>query len=261
LRRGVKARDLAGRAMVISLLQPYFFPYLGYFQLIAASDVFVIYDDAQFIKRGWVNRNRIVGDISPQWFTFPVEAGPQTLPIKERTYVTDSRKYPASLLSTLRHRYRRAPGYAPVMQLIEDVLSFDDRNVAAFNANLIRRVCGHLSIDTRIEVASALRTRRSAGAQDVVEVCQLLGGTRYLNPIGGIELYSPEFFRSFGLVLEFLQSEVAPYRQFNQPFQPALSVIDTLMFNDAAQMRSLLLQFRIVSNAGAGQHRLRHDDV
>jgi hypothetical protein len=238
--------------MVISLLQPYFFPYLGYFQLIAGSDVFVIYDDAQFMKNGWVNRNRIVGEKSPEWFTFPVEAASHKLAINERTYVRDTRTYPALLLANLHHRYRRAPHFEPVMRLVEDILAFDDRNVSAFNVNLLRRICRHLEIHTRIEIASALRTRRSGGAQGVVDVCRILGGTHYLNPIGGTELYASTFFEAQGLVLEFLQPEITPYRQFDPPFQPALSIIDALMFNDLQSMRRLLSQYRIVRPGGPG---------
>jgi hypothetical protein len=232
--------------MVVSLLQPYFFPYLGYFQLIAASDVFVIYDDAQFMKNGWVNRNRILGDPSPAWWTFPVEAASHKLPINQRRYVDDRSRNPASLLAALHHRYRRAPHFAPAMRLVEDILAFGERGVAAFNANAIRQVCRQLGIDTRMEVASTLGVPPSGGEERVLDICKALGATRYLNPIGGTELYSPVSFAARGLALEFLHSEVRPYRQFTLPFQPALSVIDTLMFNGPAEMRELLAQYRIV---------------
>lgn len=237
--------------MVISLLQPYFFPYLGYFQLIAASDVFVVYDDAQFMKNGWVNRNRILGEAGPAWWTYPVEAASHKLPINQRRYVEDRSRYPHSLLAALHHRYRRAPHHGPVMRIVEGIMAFGERGVASFNANLIRQVCRHLAIDTRMEIASALGLPPSRGEQRVLDVCTALGGTRYLNPIGGTQLYAQAPFRERGLALEFLRSEVRPYPQFGPPFQPALSVIDTLMFNGPADMRELLSQYRIVGGGEA----------
>jgi hypothetical protein len=234
--------------MIVSLVQPYFFPYLGYFQLIEASDVFVVYDDAQFMKSGWVNRNRILANTSTgyEWFTHPVLAAAHTLPINERSYVSEDGRYPELLLAKLHHRYRRAAFFRPTMCLAEEILSFRDRNVARFNTHLIRRICSHLAVATRIETASELRSKDSGSAQAVVDVCKQLGADTYLNPIGGTALYSSEFFAANALALTFLESEFTPYPQFDQSFQQGLSIIDILMFNSVDTTRKMLGQFRIL---------------
>ena len=226
--------------MIASFAQPYFFPYIGYFQLIAASDVFVVYDDAQYMKNGWVNRNRILGKSGPEWLTFPVEHAPHTLTINQRRYVSGGKRTTDVLLTKLATRYREAANFEATMKLVEGALSYPDRGVASFNNNLIRRVCEFLDVGTRIEVASELRVKKSSGVQAVIDMCLLLEADHYLNPIGGTDLYSPAAFSANGLALSFLKPELHVYPQFGLPFQPGLSIIDVLMFNSKACVRHML---------------------
>lgn len=226
--------------MIVSLAQPYFFPYIGYFQLIAASDVFVIYDDAQYMKNGWVNRNRILGKTGPVWFTFPVKHAAHTLAINQRRYAREGHRSSNMLLTTLAHRYARAPNFEPTMSLVESIFSYPESNVAAFNSHLIKSVCKFLDIGTRIEIATSLRTKQSDGVQAVIDICHLLGAEHYLNPSGGTDLYSRSTFFENGLTLGFINPQLDAYRQFEEPAQLGLSIIDVLMFNENTLVRDML---------------------
>jgi len=232
--------------MKVSIMQPYFFPYIGYFQLMSACDTFVVFDDAQYIRRGWVNRNRILVNGAPQWISLPVAAASHEQTIAQRQYLLYHR-----LTHRIRRRlvaaYARAPYFNSTMQLVNEVLATAATSVAAFNAALLVRVASHLDIRTPILVASAISGARAlTGEALVIETCRNLGASGYVNPIGGHHLYLPSHFADAGLTLQFLQSEAPKYRQFGAPHVPALSIIDVLMFNDVADVRGMLGSFRLI---------------
>jgi hypothetical protein len=232
--------------MKVSIMQPYFFPYIGYFQLMSACDTFVVFDDAQYIRRGWVNRNRILVNGGPKWVTLPVAAAARGQTIAQRQYLLHHR-----LTQRLRRRlvaaYERAPYFKATMQLVNDVLATDVTGVAAFNAALLVRVASQLDIRTPILVASAIPGARAlTGEALVIETCRNLGASGYVNPIGGHHLYRPSHFADAGLTLQFLQSEAPEYRQFGARHVPALSIIDVLMFNDVTDVGPMLASFRLI---------------
>ena len=235
----------AHAAKTVATMQPYFFPYLGYFQLILKSDVFVFLDDVQYIKRRWINRNRILLDGAPHWLTLPVREGGSELAINQRYYRLDR----AIINKTLRRieaAYRKAPRFAAIFPLLEDALRFDDANVAAFNANLIGRLATQLGIATPLERSSEIvEDVRLAGQERIIEICRCLGATDYLNPIGGAGLYRAGRFAEAGLGLRLLQPRIPAYPQFGVPPVPDLSVIDALMFNSDDALAHLLRSCRI----------------
>jgi hypothetical protein len=139
---------MRNKDMIVCILQPYFFPYIGYFQLIALSDVCVLFDDVKFSKHQWINRNRIIRDQKPFWITLPVARAASTLLINQRAYVLDARNI-ARLLRQVEAAYRRAPHFAEVFPLVEEIMNFGDANVAKFNGNLVRRMAVQLDIGTR----------------------------------------------------------------------------------------------------------------
>lgn len=221
-------------------MQPYFFPYLGYFQLIAASDMFVLHDDVQYIKHGWVNRNQILLRGGARMITFPVRKGSHSLPINARQYVSDvqARK---DLLNLIRTAYAQAPCFEDVFPLVEQAFTFDDLNVAHFNENLIRRTAAFIGIDRRIIVSSEMdKNNTLAGEARVIDICEALGASTYINPIGGTALYDHNHFEAVGIRLRFLKSSNTPYRQGDQPWMPSMSIIDVLMYNPTEAVRSLL---------------------
>lgn len=237
--------------MIVSILQPYFFPYIGYFQLIAHCNVCVLFDDVQYIKNGWINRNRILSHGKAAWLTLPVLYGPHQLSIRRRRYQLDA----ASVRRCMRHiraAYERAPHFDEVYPLLCEILQFPDPDVAAFNVHLIRRTTERLGITTRFVLASELdKNPELAGQELVIDICRQVHATRYINPISGIPLYRGSRFARDGIELGFLRSAVPTYPQFSQETVPALSIIDVLMFNSLQQIRELLRHYRIETGSDA----------
>ncbi len=233
--------------MKVAIMQPYFFPYIGYFQLIAANDVFVLHDDVQYIKGGWVNRNRILLNGEGRMITFPVQKEAYHLPINARNYV-DDKQARRDIINLVREAYARAPCYQQVFPVLEELLMFEDRNVARFNENLIRRIAGYMGLDCRIITSSGMEKDDSlAGEQRVLDICRRLGATDYTNPIGGTGLYSQEAFQQSGISLHFLEARDERYEQGAGTWVPFLSIIDVLMFNSVAETRQLLTSYRLLT--------------
>lgn len=231
--------------MITAIMQPYFFPYIGYFQLIAASDMFVIHDDVQYIKGGWINRNRILVNNQPAWIVLPVEAAIHSLAINQRRYVLN----PSSLRKILRQiegAYRCAPGFERVYETVNRILGFADSNVAAFNANLLRVLSSEMGIGTRMILSSEIQKDQNLRAQDrVLAICNATAAKRYINLPGGADLYEPEEFSRRGIELQFLRSRARPYQQFGAPHVSTLSILDVMMFNNAATVSSFLKEFEL----------------
>lgn len=223
-------------------MQPYLFPYLGYFQLISAVDVFVVYDDVNFIKGGWVNRNHILGISERQLMTLPLKGASQNKLINQ-VEIGGSHK----ILKSLRHRYGKAPHFDVVYPLLEDIFGQTERGLARFLEYQLRRVCEHLGLRPYWHNSSALAKESGLRGQDkILSICQELGATRYINLIGGKTLYDLPSFTARGLQLSFIQPRAISYRQFGSGFVPNLSVIDVMMFNDQEQCAGLLEEYDLV---------------
>ena len=181
--------------MIVAVLQPYFFPYLGYFQLMAQCHKFVLLDDVQYVDRRWMNRNRILSNGAPSWFTYPVARGAQTATIKDRFYVGTA-KAKANLLNKIREAYRRAPHCDEVGELVRCCLNCGASSVAEVNAHLLTEVARRMNISCEFLVASDLDIHPAArGQARILAICRQLGATEYVNPIGGLSLYSAENLR------------------------------------------------------------------
>lgn len=237
--------------MIVSIMQPYFFPYIGYFQLMVNSDVFVVHDDVQYIKGGWVNRNRIRRQGQVCWITLPVRKDAHNLAINQRFYDLD-RANTQQLLRRIESNYRRAPRFDQVFVLLRDIIMNDDANVASFNLNLIRSLAGFLNIKTPIVVSSEMRKDDClTGQERVVDLCKRLQASHYVNPIGGLELYEAERFARDGIELGFLQTTLASFPTSGAVDDPYLSIIDVLMFNSDETIATMLKTYRIVSTREA----------
>jgi hypothetical protein len=224
-------------------MQPYLFPYLGYFQLMATSDVFVSHDDVQYIKGGWINRNRILRNGVAEWITLPVVHAPHDRPINERQYSALPRSR-AKLLRQLNAEYRKAAHFAPTMELVESALSIDEPNVARLNGHVLKEIAAAIGIRTPILESSQLDFDHALkGADRVAAICRSVGATVYLNPVGGTNLYSSTFFAARQLELRFLNPQAIPYPQGREGFVPWLSIIDALMHVGAAGLPELLRGF------------------
>ena len=233
--------------MKLAIMQPYFFPYIGYFQLISASDLFVLHDDVQYITGGWVNRNRILLNGEDRMITFPVQKAAHSMPINERSYVGDNKGL-RRFVNQIKQAYAKAPDYQQVFPLFEELLTYHDRNVARFNENLIRRICDFVGITTRIVNSSGLDKDNSLKGQDrVLDICQRVGATDYTNPVGGVGLYHQAAFEARGITLRFLSAQDERYPQLGGQWIPFLSIIDVLMFNSRAEVQRLLGKYRLLS--------------
>lgn len=237
--------------MIAAIMQPYFFPYIGYFQLMKAVDVFVIYDDAQYMKGGWINRNRILVNNKPAWLTLPVSRASLTLRINERHYLLEGENIPA-IKQRLHDTYKKAPAYQDMFPFINGLLDYESSNVSTFNTNLMRVIARKLGITCKFMMSSEI-TNASAfrGEAKVINLCQLTGANTYINPIGGIALYDAGVFAKSGIDLCFLQPEPTDYAQFGQPHVSQLSIIDVLMFNPIERIKTMLDHYQLVRCATA----------
>jgi hypothetical protein len=232
--------------VTLGVLQPYLLPYIGYWQLFGAVDRIVFYDNIQYTKKGWINRNRFLRNGTDAWFTVPLKSGSAYLSIAERTIADDFE--PGALLRPLASAYRKAPHFADAFPVIESVVAAPSRNLFAYLLHGLETVASHLGIGTPVVVSSTVGIDHGLKAErKVIALCQALGADRYWNPIGGQALYSPAAFAEEGIELGFLRTRPIEYEQFGAPFVPALSIVDVLMFNSLATVRRLLGEYDVLS--------------
>lgn len=230
-----------------AIMQPYFLPYIGYWQLIASVDEFVVYDNIEFTKKGWFNRNRILDGDHDRLFTIPIKKDSDYLDVAERFLADDAAKENARTLRIIEATYKKAPYYAEVYPLIERCFSYDDKNLFAYIYHAIDQVKNYLEIETKITVSSSVPIDHNLKAeQKVIAICKAVETGTYINAIGGMELYDRAQFAGEGLELKFIKSNLLPYEQFGQPFVPGLSIIDVLMFNGKAGTQQLLKEYELV---------------
>jgi hypothetical protein len=229
--------------MTLAIMQPYLFPYIGYFQLVAAVDRFVFLDDVAFIKKGWINRNRILVSGKPWTFTVPLRDASQNRPICD-TEIHAQEFTPSKLMRTIDLAYRKAPFFASTYALAERVFGGTYQSIAEMAQESVRFVCEYLELSTPFVRSSTCHGPSPLkGAERIREICAHEGATRYLNPSGGTELYEAADFAAQGIELRFLQSREQSYPQWGGPFVPWLSILDVLMFNDPAVVRGMLSAF------------------
>ncbi|HPD60179.1 MAG TPA: WbqC family protein [Thermodesulfobacteriota bacterium] len=232
--------------MKVGIMQPYFFPYIGYFQLINAVDTFVIYDDVNFIKRGWINRNRILVDGKATYFIIPCKKVSQNKLISE-TEISFDLKERAKLLKTFYHAYHNAPNYDVIIQLIEQTINKEAKSIADLARKSIIMICDYLEIKTKIIHSSVIFNNHFLKKADrLIDICKKLNFNTYINPIGGVSIYTKEYFIDKGINLYFLESKPITYKQFDNQFVPNLSIIDVMMFNNKNQIRIFLNEYDLI---------------
>lgn len=232
--------------MTLAIMQPYFLPYIGYMQLMNAVDTFVLYDDVAFINRGWINRNRLLINGQEYLFTVPLKDASQNKRINE-VYLADDPKWRSKLLKTIEQGYRKAPFYQTVMSLTEKIVNFTTDSIADLVHVSLVELNQYLGLNTRIVSSSSVYNNVALKAQErILDICRQENATRYINPIGGTELYDKSTFAEAGIQLNFIQSKRVAYPQFRNEFVPWLSIIDVLMFNDIATVQAMLNEYELV---------------
>jgi WbqC-like protein family len=226
--------------MKLALMQPYLFPYIGYFQLLAQVDRFVFYDDVNFIKNGWINRNRLLLHGEPRYFTVPLRDASPFRKIRD-VEVAAATGWRRTIRESIRHAYGKAAHFAAVAALVERVLETETTRIGELAKASVRAVVDHLGLGTELVDSSGRYGNESlSGAARVVDICRREGASDYYNAPGGRSLYDADEFARHGIALHFVAPEAIEYRQGGAAFVPGLSIIDVLMHNDAAQTRELL---------------------
>lgn len=216
--------------MKLAIMQPYFLPYIGYFQLIAAADVFIVYDNIKYTKKGWINRNRMLQNDKDVMFSLPLKSDSDHLDVCQRELSTDFNR--DKLLNQFKGAYRRAPYFEQTFPLIEEIVHHEHPNLFQFLQHSIVKTCEHLGITTEIRSSSDIAIDHTLKNQDkVLALCEAVGANTYVNAIGGMELYAKETFRNKCVDLKFIQSKPFQYPQLGDAFVPWLSIIDVMMFN------------------------------
>lgn len=219
--------------MKIAIMQPYFLPYIGYFQLINAVDKFVVYDEIEYTKKGWINRNQILNTkFEAEYISLPLKKDSDYLFVNKRQLSFEWNIAKIKLKNKIKASYSKAPYFDAVYSIIEEILDFEDKNLFNFILNSILKIIEYLEIKTEIIISSSLNLNNSLKAENkVLEICKKTSADQYINPIGGRDLYSVEEFQKQNVKLSFHSMNSINYPQYSNEFVPSLSIIDLLMFN------------------------------
>jgi hypothetical protein len=233
--------------MKLAIMQPYFMPYIGYFQLMNSVDKFVIYDNIQYTKKGWINRNRILVNGKDQLITLPIKKDSDYLNVVERELSEPWDKDKSKMLNIIKASYNKAPYFKETFELISKCLNTPEINLFKFIYDSIVLINDHLEIKTPIVISSTIDTNHTLKSQDkVLSLCKAQNADVYINSIGGVELYDKETFKQNNIKLSFIKSNPIKYKQFNNEFIPWLSIIDVLMFNSKEEIKKYLNEYTLV---------------
>ncbi|MBN1217139.1 MAG: WbqC family protein [Candidatus Lokiarchaeota archaeon] len=249
--------------MKIAIMQPYFFPYIGYFQLINAVDKYILYDHFNYIKSSWINRNRIIQKKS--------EIGLITLPLKNKSSflkikdieIDDTKKWKEKTIKTIKINYSKAPYFDIIYPIVKDVIELQTDKLSNINKASIKNICNYLQIKTTIDYNynnagnienllfndNYLESNYSGLEKKtarLIEICKIEKADTYLNSIGGIDLYSKDIFNKHNIQLRFLKTNIIKYKQFTNTFIPNLSIIDVLMFNSPDEIHEMLDDYELI---------------
>ena len=232
--------------MKLAIMQPYLFPYIGYFQLINAVDKFIIYDDVNYIKRGWINRNYIQFNGQKHLYSVPIKNASQNKLIKELEFNFNER-WIRKFKKTLEHSYKKSPNYNEINNLINNIHNYSKKNISKFIYNSLSLITNYLGITTEILPSSSVfNNSEMKGEERILNICRIENANTYINPQGGEKLYLKNNFIKKNINLFFLKSEDYIYKQFNNNFIPTLSILDVMMFNTLKETQYLLNNYKLV---------------
>ena len=229
-------------------MQPYIFPYIGYFQLIHATDVFVFYDDVNYINKGWINRNRILLNGKEHLFTLPCKEASQNKLIMDIEVLEDAKAI-NKLQATMQAAYRKAPNFNEVYPMAERVLNEGQgAKLSEVAAGSVKAVCEYIGLSRTFKTSSECYDNRELKKADrLIDICHREGIKEYVNPSGGQEIYTKEYYGEQGISLSFLVPGRRDYMQFDNSFVPWLSILDVLMFNSKEEIRNNILpQYQLI---------------
>lgn len=229
--------------MKISIMQPYLLPYIGYWQLIQTSKYFVILDDVNFIKKGYINRNSILLNNRPYRFTLNLVNSSQNKLIKDIKIGNDTK----SILKTIEHSYKKSPFFKTTFPIFEDIFTNTEKNLSKFIGYSLIEISKYLGLKTDFIYSSKIIKKVNLKSQDrILEICQKLNADHYINNISGLNLYDYNLFLKKKIKLSFLKTNQTSYKQFKDKFIPNLSIIDIMMFNDKFKIYELLKNYTLI---------------
>lgn len=228
-------------------MQPYYLPYIGYFQLINEVDKFVIYDNIQYTKIGWINRNRFLQNGIDYLFTIPLRKGSDYLNINQRKLSDNSIDIRKKILRQINNNYRKARYFDSIFPIIENCLLLDETNLFEYVYSSILMIMKKLDIKTEVIISSTVNIDHNLKGQDkVIAICKEIGCIDYINSIGGQSLYNKGTFINSRINLKFIKTNEINYKQFDNKFVPWLSIIDVMMFNSKIEIQNMLKEYRIL---------------
>jgi hypothetical protein len=232
--------------MKVAIMQPYVFPYIGYFQLIEAVDTFVFLDDVNYIKKGWINRNRILVNNTESMFTIPVKKASQNKLINEIEVMLDS-NWINQFYKTLEQNYSKAPNFNNTFSLIQSIFDSKFNTISDLAINSVKQICLSLGMEKNFQISSELynETKGQEKSDRLINIAKQCKCNHYINPEGGKTLYHKDYFQLNGVALSFIENELLPYKQFNDSFVGGLSIIDVFMFNTKENVIDLLTQYKL----------------
>jgi WbqC-like protein family len=233
--------------MKLAIMQPYFMPYFGYFQLINAVDRFIIYDDVNYIKKGWINRNNILLNNELYRFTIPLDKPSQNKLIKD-ILLKDKLLWFEKFSRVLTSAYQRAPFFDDVLDLLHTIVNSESKTISDLTTESIIETCKYVGIEKDFLISSQLNyNRNKKGQERIIEICKLQNSKDYFNPINGIQIYDRELFEKENIRISFLKMEDFEYKQFHtDKFVKNLSIIDILMFNEPGFIREKLNNYTLI---------------
>lgn len=245
---GMKGRQ--ANNMRLALMQPYFFPYIGYFSIVKQVDRYIVLDTVQYIEHGWIDRNRILKPNGGwQYFGVPTEKHHYTdliYTVKLGNNV-DWRK---RILGQLEHYRKKAPYYNVVIDILNDIFSKNDETVRDLNVTLLKEINNYLGINTPVDILSEMNlTIEEPREPDEwgLNVCNAIGGvTEYWNAPGGASFYNRSKYEAAGIKINFQKMILDEYPQKGNTFEPGLSILDVMMFNTPAQITKMINQYELV---------------
>lgn len=232
--------------MRLAIMQPYFFPYIGYFQLMDAVDQFVIYDNIQYSKGGWLNRNRILVNGEDVYVSLPLKKDSDFLDVRDRVLGVQFKQENQKTLRKIEGAYNKAPYFNEFFPTVKKCLEYEDPNLFNFIYHSLTEVIRYLSIDSKLIISSRIDCDHSLKGQErVIGICRHLRATTYINLPGGREMYNRQAFFINNIDLRFIEPSIPLYQQFDNRFVPYLSIIDVLMFNSIERARELIAHYSV----------------
>lgn len=232
--------------MKLAIMQPYLFPYIGYLQLMSAVDKFVVFDDVNFINKGWINRNRILVNGKAHLFTVPLKNASQNTLIKDLKLAMDE-KWKSKFLKTLELAYKRALFFDKVFEIVKEVINTKSKFIKEWHLKSFALIKNYLGMNTAlVETSTKYNNRNLKGQERILDICIKENAEQYINPIGGQGLYDKQLFYNKDIKLNFLKSEEIAYQQFKNEFVPWLSIIDVMMFNSKSIIEKYLIQYELI---------------